>query len=104
MEWAAEWEYGIDLLTFCVFFHTCGLNIVARFIEPQGVQRRREQSMFFSIIVTALVAMTAALLQVSGSLRVGVSLCVPSRYSRFGFRFPLFTWGIHYVWQLRRLS
>jgi hypothetical protein len=62
MAWATGWETGIFVLACCIVMHTFGLNIVARLIQPDVVMERRKKSLFFSVLVTALVALAAALL------------------------------------------
>lgn len=62
MLWASAWQSGVCVLTICIVIHTFGLNIVARQIHRDGVRAEREKSLFFSALVTALVALSAAML------------------------------------------
>jgi hypothetical protein len=63
MLWASAWESGVLVLTLCIVIHTLGLNVVARFIRPDNVKERRKESLIFSILITAFVALTGAFLQ-----------------------------------------
>lgn len=63
MLWASAWGAGILVLAFCILFHTFGLNIVAKLIQPQDVREKRKESVIFSILITAFVALVAAMLQ-----------------------------------------